>query len=99
VFFFIDNILFELKYLNCYTVKTVATLEHISNPKWYHPKSLKPFISLDSLESISIKFMEDEECKRFLPENTDQYPKEIMCLDTNNLENSLRLFEQYKVSQ
>ena len=97
--FFLDYELFELVYLNCYTFKTFATIEPISNPKWYHPKSLKPFISLDSLESISIKFMTDEECKRFLPENADQYHKEIMCVDTNNLENSLLPFEQYKVSQ
>ena len=92
--FFLDYELFELVYLNCYTFKTFATIEPISDPK-----SLEPFISLDSLESISIKFMTDEECKRFLPENTDQYHKEIMCVDTNNLENSLWPFEQYKVSQ
>ena len=79
---------------NCYTFNTFATIEPISNPKL-----LDPFISLDSLESISIKFLTDEECRRFLPENTDQYHKEIMCVDTNNLENSLRPFEQYKVSQ
>ena len=87
--FFIDPILFSD---NCYTFNTFATIQN-------DPKLLKPFISLDSLESISIKFMTDEECKRFLPENTNQYPKEIMCLDTDNLENSLRPFEQYKVSQ
>ena len=79
---------------NCYTFNTFATIEPVSNPKL-----LEPFISLDSLESISIKFLTDEECRRFLPENTDQYHKEIMCVDTNNLENSLRPFERYKVSQ
>ena len=87
--FFIDHILFSD---NCYTFNTFATIQN-------DPKSLEPFISLDALESISMKFMTNTKCRRFLQENTDQYHKEIMCSDTNNLENSLWPFEQYKVSQ
>ena len=99
--FFIDHILFSD---NCYTFNTFAIIEPISDPKL-----LEPLIFLDSLESISIKFMTNTECRRFLPENTDQYHKEIMCSDTlhpqtrvSSLDDSYlkkSLWQQYKVSQ
>ena len=80
---------------NCYSFNTFAnTIELISDPKL-----LEPFISLESLESIPIKFMTNTECRRFLAEETDQYHKEIMCTNTTNYGNRLRTFEQYKVSQ
>ena len=63
-----------------YSLNTFGnTIELISDPKL-----LEPFISLDSLESIPIKFMTNTECRRFLAEDTDQYHKEIMCTDTTN---------------
>ena len=89
--FFIDYLSFSD---NCYTFNTFSNkIELILDG------SLEPFISIDSLESIPIKFMTNTECRRFLKEDTDQYHKEIICSDTKDLEYRLWTFEQYKVSQ
>ena len=88
--FFIDYLSFSD---NCYTFNTLS-----NEIELIYDGSLEPFISIDSLESIPIKFMTNTECRKFLKEDTNQYHKEIMCSNTKDLEKRNSTFEQYKVS-
>ena len=78
---------------NCYTFNTFS-----NKIKLIRGGSLEPFISIDSLDSIPIKFMTNTECSKFLKEDTNRYHKEIMCSNTKDLEKRNLTFEQYKVS-
>ena len=86
IIYFRNNVSFSD---NCYTFNTLS-----NEIELIYDGSLEPFISIDSLDSIPIKFMTNTECRRFLNEDMDQwepnqYNREIICFNTTDLEYDL----------